>query len=146
MNADHIVFEVLGTPTPQGSKSAIMVGGRPRLVEGKAGQRDNIKSWRTAVAEAARDIADDTGKLDGNLVLDVEFRFAMPASRKKADRDAGRCWKNTAPDLDKLVRAVGDALKIGGLITDDSRFVLIHATKVEVTTWTGATIAIERAA
>lgn len=136
-------FEVLGTPTPQGSKTAIMVAGRPRLIEGKAGQRDNIKSWRSAVAETARDIADDVGKFDGDLRLTVQFRFAMPASARKADRVRGWAYKRSAPDLDKLVRAVGDALKIGGLIVDDSRFVEIEASKITVTNWTGATITVE---
>lgn len=38
------------------------------------------------------------------------------------------------------------ALKIGGLITDDSRFVIVRAAKVEVTSWTGAVITVRGAA
>jgi len=37
---------------------------------------------------------------------------------------------SVAPDLDKLVRAVGDALAIAGVYADDSRIVRISARKV----------------
>lgn len=133
-------FEVLGIPTPQGSKSRMQNGA---LLEGRStAQRQAHQSWRTAVAEAARAQAEVHGKLDGPLTLDVSFRFPMPASRSKAVRVIGWAWKTSAPDLDKLVRSVGDALKIGGLIADDSRFAGIHARKLEVASWTGAIVTV----
>jgi Holliday junction resolvase RusA-like endonuclease len=46
------------------------------------------------------------------------------------------------PDLDKLIRTVGDALKVGGLIADDARICRLTADKRDVVGWTGATIAI----
>lgn len=143
---EPIRFEVLGLPAPQGDKSAVIIGGKPRLIEGKRGSgRDRHKTWRTVVADAARDIADDLDEpLDGPLGLSVEFRFPMPASRRKADRVAGWALKTTAPDLDKLIRALGDSLEAGGLIVSDARFCAIEARKVEVTGWTGAVVEITR--
>jgi Holliday junction resolvase RusA-like endonuclease len=69
----------------------------------------------------------------------------MPASRPVAMRRAGQGPKTTAPDLDKLVRSVGDALTEGGLIRDDARICAVHATKSEVQGWSGAVITIEEA-
>ena len=66
------------------------------------------------------------------LRLDVEFRFTMPKSRKKADRDRGWAYKVTKPDLDKLIRAIGDALEASGVITSDAQIVDIRAEKLEL--------------
>lgn len=142
LTPDVIEFEILGLPAPQGSKTRMPNGA---MIEGKsAGQRIRHKSWRAAVAEAARDIHDDHDGLvlDGALTLDVEFRFPMPLSRKKAVREAGHSPKTSAPDLDKLVRSLGDSLQAGGLIRDDARLWRITASKVEVIGWTGATVRI----
>jgi Holliday junction resolvase RusA-like endonuclease len=140
-----VEFDVLGTPMPQGSKKAFMARGRAMMKESSPGHA----SWRNAVADKARDTRDAIawgGPFDGALALTIEFRFKMPASRPKAAREAGRCHKTTAPDVDKLVRAVGDGLQASGIITDDARFCVIHATKVEVNDWTGARIGISRVA
>ena len=137
-----VQFTVLGTPTPQGSKTRMPNGA---MVEGSsATQRAARADWRSSVAAGARIAADHFGCLEGPLRLELTFRFAMPKSRKAAIRGSGWCWKTSAPDLDKLVRAVGDALKIGGLVRDDSLFVEIVASKEEVwADWTGCVIRVE---
>jgi Holliday junction resolvase RusA-like endonuclease len=139
-----ITFEIIGLPTPQGSKTkmpngAMLDGGKTRDA------RQRHKDWRTTVAQTARDVARTTDgtPLDGPLYLAVTFRFPMPASRPKALRAAGEGWKTSSPDLDKLIRALGDGLQAGGLIRDDARFVTIEASKVEVDSWTGAYVWIE---
>lgn len=136
-----VEFEVLGIPAQQGSKRHV---GNGIMVEAAK----NLPAWRDSVAGAARDVADRIGDLtplDGPLDLDVTFRFPMPASRKAAVRAAGHAPKTTAPDLDKLIRAVGDALTASGLIRDDARISSITAEKVEVVGWTGAIIRITEA-
>ena len=141
-----IEFEVLGLPAPQGDKSAVLIGGKPRLIEGKRGSgRERHTNWRTAVAQAARDVAghdDVAAPLDGPLRVDIEYRFPMPKARGKKALAVGRGWKITAPDLDKLDRATGDGLTAGGLIHDDARICAGERTKVEVVGWTGAVITI----
>lgn len=148
-----VEFEVVGVPKPQGSMKAFNAGGHARL---KPSGGAAFASWRNAVAQAAKDIAvDEVGEwakivgggdcrvpFDGPLGLFVEFRFPMPASRPKRDRAAGSCWKTSAPDTDKLIRTIGDALTAAGLIADDARFVAIEARKIETTGWTGAVITI----
>jgi crossover junction endodeoxyribonuclease RusA len=131
-----VQFEVLGNPAPQGSKRH--VGNGVMIETSKA-----LKPWRSAVADAARDVAEDIGLLDEPMALHVEFRFPMPKSRSKAVRAMGMGPKVSAPDVDKCLRAVGDALKIGGLIRDDALFYEVHASKWEVVGWTGAVIRLE---
>ena len=53
--------------------------------------------------------------------------------------------KMTAPDTSKLVRSIEDSMEAAGLITNDARFAIVLATKVEVLDgWTGADIVIRR--
>jgi crossover junction endodeoxyribonuclease RusA len=132
-----IEFEVVGSPAPQGSKRQFRPGG-PMVETSKS-----LPAWRTALAEAARDVAETEGCIDRPVRLEVEFRFSMPKSRPKRVREAGSCPKVSAPDLDKLVRAVGDGLKQGGLIRDDAIIYSIAASKFEVVGWTGAIIRLE---
>lgn len=135
----HIEFEIVGLPTPQGSKTRMPNGA---LLDGRSrGARDRHHDWRTAIATTARTIATNLpAPLDGALALEVDFRFPMPAARPKRIREAGINPKVSAPDLDKLVRALGDGLQAGGLIRDDARLALVTATKWEVIGWTGAEV------
>lgn len=139
-------FEVVGTPAPQGSKTRMPNGA---MLDGRSkGAREGHANWRAAVAEAARTARSrlpGTEPLDGPLLLSVRFRFPMPKSRSKAIRAAGFAHKTSAPDLDKLIRSTGDALKEGGLIVDDALFTGVTATKCEITGWTGAEISVEPA-
>lgn len=135
-----IEFEVVGDPAGQGSKRHV---GNGVMVE----MSKKLKPWRSAVAEEARLAADNYlygEPLTGPLSLAVEFRFPMPASRPAKVKRDGMAWKTSAPDLDKLIRGVGDALKQGGLIRDDALLVSVMASKKEVVGWTGAVISIRR--
>jgi crossover junction endodeoxyribonuclease RusA len=135
------MFDVEGVPGSQGSKSLMPNGA---MVEGSSKKgRDTLKSWRLAVAQTARQLADDT-PYEGALVLDIEFRFAMPDSRSKTVKALGDVPKITTPDWDKLARATCDALVAGGLIRDDRYICDAHIRKREVVGWTGATITLRR--
>lgn len=131
----ELSFEVIGDPAAQGSKRSV---GNNVFVE----TSKKLKPWRSEVAAAARDIIGTDAPWTGPLALTVHFRHPMPKSRKATVRKAGIGPKVSAPDLDKLVRAVGDALKAGGLIHDDALFCEITATKSEVIGWTGCEITV----
>lgn len=138
-----ICFRVYGIPTPQGSKTRMPNGAM--LEGGSKTQREARRDWRSAVATAAAGAANAlelTAPLDGALSLHLEFRFPMPANRPRRIRDEGSAPKVSAPDLDKLIRAVGDGLTAGGLIRDDARIVYITAAKREVVGWTGVDITV----
>jgi len=140
-------FQVLGTPRPQGSKrSFVAAGGQVRTVESNA---TSHARWRNAVADKAYEItqAEPGGfPLDGPLAIEATFRFPCATTRRKRAVNLGGTLPYiSAPDLDKLLRAVLDALEQSGLVTNDARFTTVFATKLEVVdAWTGADITIRR--
>jgi Holliday junction resolvase RusA-like endonuclease len=146
--ASGVHFEVLGLPYPQGDKSAALIAGKARLIEGRRDSgRAKHRSWRGAVAEAAHDVAehpDVNAPLDGPLELIVTFRLPMPPSRPKRLQARGAAWQITRPDLSKLIRSTEDALQDAGLIRDDARICYVEARKLEVVGWTGAQITVRR--
>lgn len=67
----------------------------------------------------------------------------MPSSRLVRQKNAGCIPKTTQPDLDKLLRAVFDSLRQGGLLLDDAQITEVHASKMEHhDSWYGADIAV----
>lgn len=137
-----ITFDIVGLPSPQGSKRAFIVGGKARMTD-MGGTK--AVAWRDSVANQARTLATEHGCLDGPLLLDILFRFPMPGSRPKATRTIGVAWKTTAPDSSKLLRAVEDGLQAGGLIRNDSTIVDHRIRKIEVNVgWSGASIALKQ--
>lgn len=112
---DYVAFRVDGEPIPQGSKKAFKVGKRINIVDDNAAL---LKPWRKKIAEAA-----DLGRtFDCPVVLDATFYLTRPKTVKRA-------YPTTVPDLDKLMRALGDGMKDGGLIRDDSIIVDEHIRK-----------------
>ena len=122
-------FRVNGTAAPQGSKKAFKRGKKIVLVE----MSKNLPSWRAQVATAAK--AAFTGEpIDTPVSVTANFYIPKPKSTKFTDYPAGPA------DLDKLCRAVGDALESSGVLTNDSRIVRWDAAKL----WgeSGATIIV----
>jgi crossover junction endodeoxyribonuclease RusA len=137
-----ITFTVYGVPVPQGSKVPVK-NKAGRIVGSRESNDARLRPWRQEVANGAEIAAREVGCLDGPLSLNVTFRFPMPKSASKVDRVRGWRPKSTTPDADKLLRAVGDALKAGGLVADDARFAFIRLQKIEVLdAWTGAEISV----
>jgi Holliday junction resolvase RusA-like endonuclease len=113
----EVSFSVSGDPASQGSH-AIMNG---RIVQVNSKKH---KAWRTAIVnEVIATLPADWEPIDGPCELIVMFYLPKPATVK-------RSAPSVAPDLDKLVRSVGDALAIAGVYTDDSRITRISARKL----------------
>ena len=137
-----ISFVVGGVPQPQGSKTPIVRNGVAVVIEGRRGPaRRAFKAWRSAVEIAARAAQLQTRlqSLDGPLRVELTFRMPRPAAAKK------RAFPAVRPDIDKLCRAVLDALTSSGLIADDSRIVAMQATKLYATgpADTGVTVSLD---
>lgn len=113
-------FFVEGTPVPQGSKNAYVRGGRAVLVDANA----RLKPWRALVREAAEDAIADADWETLDEPCRVYLGFTMPCPKRPR-------WDVPAvkPDLDKLTRAVFDALTDAGVWRDDSRVVDMKVTK-----------------
>lgn len=123
---NELTFTVPGAAAPQGSKNQF---------GGESSKR--VKPWRSEVKAAALDAAAGQ-RFTGPVRASAVFTFARPAAHYGTGRNAARL-KPSAPvyaasrrcgDLDKLCRALGDALADAGVIPDDSAIVAWHAVKV----------------
>lgn len=117
-------FFTEGVPATEGSHRYVGYrGGRPVV----AHDNPRLTAWRILVARDARNAAHTAGwdtPHDGPVAVEASFYLPRPKRPKFADHAA------TKPDLDKLARAVGDALAApGGPLTEDSRIVTWALTK-----------------
>ena len=113
---ESVNFYVEGRPAPQGSKKSV---GRGRFVEASK----YLPAWRAAVVSAAR-LAYSGEPINAPCRLRVIVFLDKP---KKPKFDVAPA---VMPDVDKLARAIGDALKIAGLIEDDQLIVSLEIDKM----------------
>ena len=93
---------------PKGSNRPIITSDNP-----------NLKSWRQECAGAAkRACKQPNWPIPSGIPIELTVTcfFASPKSRRKN----ATLWKSTRPDVDKLLRAIGDALT-GIAWNDDSQ-------------------------
>jgi len=129
--SDLVVFNVYGEPAPQGSKTVARTGGGGSFV-----REDNPATvpWRNAVAAEAAAAMDGREPIVGPVELEVIFVFARPKSHYRTGRHAGELKPSAPhycprrPDVDKLARALGDALS-GIVVVDDAQVVKLRAEK-----------------
>lgn len=128
---NELSFRVPGVPRPQGSMTISPYG--------RMHHKPELLAWRRQVLSAALKAAQASSDGWGTRVMrgtgsgydgpvGIEVSFLLPAPKRR------RWWLPAVkPDLDKLCRAVLDALspKTGvRLLREDSRVVALHATKV----------------
>jgi hypothetical protein len=139
-------FEVRGVPAPQGSKRyfGASESGKTRVAESSA----RVKPWRTDVRAAAERALDDRYPWQGMenpprdrlwtepVLVEMLFYLPRPMAHYRTGRNAD-VLRDTAPrypagttnDLDKLIRAVLDALT-GMVWSDDGHVVGLYVTKL----------------
>lgn len=128
-------IRIYGEPAPQGSKTAIVRNGRAIMFE--ANKR--LPEWRETVLMGATIARAEQGGLTILGPVGVTMTFHMPRPKSVSRR-----YPNSAPDLDKLVRAVGDALQESEVLANDGQIVTLVAHKVyaENPTYSGVEIEI----
>lgn len=128
---DRVIIFILGTPVPQGSKTAYVVGRRAVVTDQN---RAKLKPWRAVVAAHA-----DIGRTF-DCPVEVTLTFHMPKPQRPR-------WTRPAvkPDIDKLARAVLDGLTDGGLIADDARVVDLHVKEYYATSTHGVELEVKEA-
>lgn len=121
-------FWVPGVPVPKGSLRHV---GNGRLVESAKGLAD----WRHAIKDAAWTYRLQQEPFDGPVWVETHFYLPRPLSHFRAN-DRTRDLKASAPqypyrkpDLDKLVRAILDAVTDAGLWRDDAQVTWVRASK-----------------
>ena len=114
-------IRVYGDPAPQGSKTARVINGKVIMWESSK----KLPTWRESVVMAAKVsfMENNHQTILGPVSLHCTFFMPRPKS-------VTRHYPNTAPDLDKLLRGIGDALQISGVISNDAQIVSIDAHKV----------------
>lgn len=115
-----LAFIVAGTPVPQGSMRAF----GSRII-----QSPEVKAWRGEVTAEALTAAEAAGweeLWDGPCALDLIFYLPRPKRPRWP-------WPAVRPDVDKLARAVMDALCPRDpdlrVLAEDSRIVALTAIK-----------------
>jgi Holliday junction resolvase RusA-like endonuclease len=135
-----LVIRVKGAPVTQGSMNALpqrnRVTGAPVLGPGGRqvvrqvhGNAAALKPWRDAITAAAREAHGGAPPLDGPCQVDAVFSLERPAGHFRtgkfsAQLRAGAPRRPVASgkaDLDKLVRAVLDALTAARVWHDDAQ-------------------------
>lgn len=133
-----LTFTADGIPAPQGSKNTTAQKDRAGAYTGKVSVYESsvkLKPWRQVVVNAAR-AADPGPPTEGPLILNIVFRLPRPKAHFGTGRNAGRLkpsapeWPTKKPDVDKLERAILDALTIAKVYGDDSQVVIVHSCKV----------------
>ena len=121
-------FHVVGVPVTQGSKKAFVTrGARPRAVVVDT-NADRLRPWRDAVRETAVTAAGEAWvPLTGPVAVRALFALPRPASAPVRTRT----WPTGARsgDLDKLLRAIFDALTDAAIWRDDSQAVETYVVK-----------------
>lgn len=117
-------FWVDGKPTPQGSKSFKGIrGGKAIMVE----SAKNLPTWRAQVQAAAAQAWEAKPPLDGAVA--VELSFILPRPKSLSFRKPTPAATKRNGDIDKLARAVLDALTASALIQDDAQVIYLLAEK-----------------
>jgi Holliday junction resolvase RusA-like endonuclease len=112
---------VYGDPAPQGSKTARVINGHVVMWESSK----KLPGWRESVIMACKVAAMENNnfQLLGPVSLICTFHMPRPKS-------VSRKYPNTMPDLDKLLRGIGDAIQLSGLISNDGQIVSVEAHKI----------------
>lgn len=114
-------IRVYGDPAPQGSKTARVVNGHVVMWESSK----KLPGWRESVVMAAKVAFMENNRQTMLGPVSLHCTFFMPRPKSVT-----RQYPNTAPDLDKLLRGIGDALQIAGVVSNDGQIVAITAKKV----------------
>lgn len=136
-----LTFTVPGIPVPQGSKRHV---GNGVMIEANQA----LKPWRQEVIAAGIDAAVKANWVcagKATYAVKIVFTFKRPKSHHRvtgALMPSAPAHPGVRPDLDKLIRAVFDALTQAAVVWDDSQIVRLIAMKTYGAP--GLSVALER--
>lgn len=115
--APGMLIDVRGKPAPKGSKRHV---GRGRIIENNQEELDTwVNHIRNEVKLYREQHPETVFPYTGAVVARMVFSFARPRSVSVRARP----YMTVKPDVDKLARGVGDALKDAGVIADDAQII-----------------------
>ena len=124
----EVRWMTVGIPAPQGSKRHV---GNGIMIE----QSASLPAWRNQLIYDIKKAANGY-KFDGGINVTLDFRFPRLKSHYRTGkysnilRDDAPLYKITKPDIDKIIRAVMDAMTLSGVIKDDANCYLIMSRKM----------------
>lgn len=118
MTIDVIWFQVAGKPQPQGSSRIVHAGGRPTITS----DNPNLHEWRSVVGWHAVEAMQGHRLIERPGAVALQASFTRPRPKSAAKRVTR---PTTKPDVDKLLRALLDALS-GICYRDDAQVVDVH--------------------
>jgi Holliday junction resolvase RusA-like endonuclease len=127
---ETLYFTVEGTPVPQGSHAVSRAG---RIYE----SNKKLAPWRRTVTAAAVDALGGREGFDEAVYVLLDFWLPRPRTVK-------RVLPTVKPDVDKLTRAVLDALTAAGAWTDDALVLTCHSQKRYADDLPGVDIKVRR--
>lgn len=159
IDPSKVSFDVYGTPQQVGSKTPLIPKGRDGLPARRANgtvvvcmtdSNKKSKPWMAAVREAAAGATDEGFELfDCPVKVEVEFRFSRPKSHYRTGKHSSELrpdapkWHSRTPDLDKLLRCLGDSLT-SVLLRDDCLIALwVNPRKIWTQGHAGAFVIVE---
>lgn len=117
-----VQFTVPGIPVPQGSLRAFRGAGRHPII---TSDNKRTRPWKLHVTVLAREaLAGKSFCRDQAVAVHIDFVMPRPPSAPRR-----RELPITKPDVDKLVRAILDALTDAGAWEDDCQVVSVQAKK-----------------
>lgn len=116
---EEINIFIAGSPAPQGSKRH--VGGGVMIESCKA-----LKPWRESIRYALRG-ADGRPCHHFDQAVSCALEFILPRPKTAPKRSTPAAVKK--PDVDKLTRAVFDAITSACVIRDDSQIIEVYSRK-----------------
>lgn len=134
-------FDVVGLPVTQGSKQARIVKrktGEPiAVLHEQSGER--LQLWRSAVADRAIHTMEREHfpTIPRGVAVYLVVQFLLPRPLRPINE-----LPVTRPDLDKLTRAIMDALTTAGAYRDDAQVTDLVVRKRYAEDKTGARIAV----
>lgn len=128
-----ISFTVIGTPAPKGSRKSFAIrrgdgsfvtrpNGSPVIASVE--DNPNTKAWSALVAQAAQQAMQGCPMfIKQALRVTVVYRFVRPAGHfgVRGLKPSAPRHHTVKPDIDKLDRALRDALREGQVYDDDAR-------------------------
>jgi Holliday junction resolvase RusA-like endonuclease len=125
----RVTLDVRGTPRPQGSLRF------HKLANGATAARypANVYEWRSQVQQAVAEA--DVEPFEGAVHLALGFDLARPLGHFGTGRNktlvkaSAPPFPTVAPDLDKLIRCIADAVTDAGLWKDDAQVAAVTAAK-----------------
>jgi crossover junction endodeoxyribonuclease RusA len=138
-----MIITVRGIPAPKGSKRFFKNGGMIEMSKG-------LPAWTEAVRSNTERAMTGQTPFSGPVIVTAAFWMPRPKGHYRTGRnahllrDSAPQWPTGKPDLDKLERAVLDALTAGGAWHDDAQVVRVtkHKHYAANDTMPGCTIEI----